>query len=351
MHTNRDSKTGRLVRKMTPDQESKICQRYQELRSENKVAAEFGLSQPTVHRILARHGVSRRSYKRLSPEEVAILLKLWADNISVQEIATTFQTSVDHVYDVARERLGPACKIRSTRTYTLNEDVFDTITEESAYWIGFLMADGCISSPRPNQTTRYVTLALAEKDRAHVEAFQKFLGSNQPVPSRENQRAKANSQNLAYFSVASKRLAEKLESYGVVPRKSQGAMIQHLQSDRNFWRGLIDGDGHVCLFNRKDTQVPVIGLTASRPLSNQFADFVLSVVGARPNSHQQGNVWHTRCFFRKAEVLAEVLYKDCTIALPRKAEMAKQILARRDEIRSRSHPRRKTATVTLEADE
>lgn len=73
MHTNRDSKTGRLVRKMTPDQESKICQRYQELRSENKVAAEFGLSQPTVHRILARRDEIRsRSHPRRKTATVTL---------------------------------------------------------------------------------------------------------------------------------------------------------------------------------------------------------------------------------------------------------------------------------------
>lgn len=30
------------------------------------------------------------------------------------------------------------------RKYNLNENCFETLTPESAYWIGFIAADGCI---------------------------------------------------------------------------------------------------------------------------------------------------------------------------------------------------------------
>ena len=58
----------------------------------------------------------------------------------------------------------------------LNEDAFNIITEESAYWIGFLMADGCIHYHPGNAP--YVSLTLAKCDSDHVIEFSQFMGSS-----------------------------------------------------------------------------------------------------------------------------------------------------------------------------
>ncbi len=45
--------------------------------------------------------------------------------------------------------------------YIINSNAFSTLTPESAYWVGFLMADGCISNKG-----RSIKLQLAEVDSA-----------------------------------------------------------------------------------------------------------------------------------------------------------------------------------------
>ena len=54
-----------------------------------------------------------------------------------------------------------------------NNKVFDSIdTEEKAYWLGFLFADGSVSA-RDNQ----VELSLSSIDRGHLQKFRRFLES------------------------------------------------------------------------------------------------------------------------------------------------------------------------------
>ena len=80
----------------------------------------------------------------------------------------------------ALQRSGIPRRTRSDarRVYTLNEAVFDSITADSAYWIGFLMADGCVYVHQ--QHFPAIQLELARRDHAHVEKFRDFLGASNP---------------------------------------------------------------------------------------------------------------------------------------------------------------------------
>lgn len=58
------------------------------------------------------------------------------------------------------------------RKYKVNEDYFKLIdTEEKAYWLGFLYADGCVT-----QATKYskrLQVNLSIKDINHLEILRK----------------------------------------------------------------------------------------------------------------------------------------------------------------------------------
>jgi hypothetical protein len=59
------------------------------------------------------------------------------------------------------------------KKYSLDESVFDILTEKALYWIGFLMTDGWISKERTGNPR--IGLVLAEKDYGHLVKFSKFL--------------------------------------------------------------------------------------------------------------------------------------------------------------------------------
>ena len=90
------------------------------------------------------------------------------------------------------------------RIYTINENVFNEITEESAYWIGFLMADGCIAT---RKSSPYISLRISEVDIEHIEKFRSFLGSNHKIGVYSNNRSFKSQNKLACLSISSYKLA------------------------------------------------------------------------------------------------------------------------------------------------
>lgn len=105
-----------------------------------------------------------------------------------------------------------------------NEHIFDVIdTEEKAYWLGFIFADGSISSNpiKGEKKARYVfEISLKGDDSYHLEKFNKFMeydGNNVKV---SNSKCGGKLFKRCRWMIANKHLWETLNSYGCVPNKS-----------------------------------------------------------------------------------------------------------------------------------
>src|SRR6266487_6683426 len=125
--------------------------------------------------------------------------------------------------------------IMGPKVHTMDESVFDAITEQSAYWIGNLMADGSIYTGKTGNPR--IALTLAEGDHQHLVKFIKFLNcSNDISPKKSRINGKTCNQFTLRFT--SKRLARKLIAFGVTHRKSLTAKVIGLEDDKHFWRGV-----------------------------------------------------------------------------------------------------------------
>lgn len=206
------------------------------------------------------------------------------------------------------------------RTHVVDHAAFDILTDESAYWIGFLMADGCVHSVRRTMLSeRELSLSLGKIDEDHVESFRSFLKSDYPIYPDRTQRG---------ISITSPGLCSALIRYGVVPRKSFTARAADvLALNRHFWRGVMDGDGCLWIEAQKYTYSHFELVGASSVLMEQFAAYVRSVA-----PYWRGGVVPQRQYKRVvggASVATEViteLYRDCTVALPRKLLVARAVM-------------------------
>ena len=115
--------------------------------------------------------------------------------------------------------------------------IFETIdTEEKAYWLGFLYADGSVGSKEHK-----IELGLAEQDLKQIEKFRDFIGINNKISYRPTTKSYR-------YSFRSEFCKEDLIKQGCMPKKSlilkfptEDQVPQNLI--RHFIRGYFDGDG------------------------------------------------------------------------------------------------------------
>lgn len=195
---------------------------------------------------------------------------------------------------------------------TFDENVFEEInTEEKAYWLGFIYADGNIS--KGNRNVLEISLQLGDFD--HLTKFYSFIKSNKKV--------KIDSFRCRAF-LGSKKLKKDLVYHGCVPIKSEilkfPITIPKIHV-RHFIRGYYDGDGYLGIEKRASgREFPKIGLLGTWDMLINVMK--LSPLGFR-TLHYSNPGGSTKIFQFSADSFKAIpfldyIYKDCNIYLDRK---------------------------------
>lgn len=216
------------------------------------------------------------------------------------------------------------------RQLPLDEHAFDEITEESAYWIGFLMADSGISDT-DHVRSPAVVMGLQLGDIDHLYKLRAFLKSSHKVSSYEGK---------ATFQFRSTPIVETLRRYGVTPRKSYTAQANtEMAHNRHFWRGVVDGDG--CLRwdmatrkggrrRRKELApkrpVPCLIVEGSIHIARQFLEFVTSFTKTDATACPCPGCFKVSLKGQPALDTIRRMYSDCTAALDRKLILANEMM-------------------------
>jgi hypothetical protein len=340
---NRGESDGRFVIGIADSDKQTLIDAYVGGEGISKVAERWRIARPTAKRIIVESGITlrpRSTITEMDAEARAALVQRYRDGESAPDIAKSIGCDHVTIYRLLRQA---GIEIRSQSEakrvdHPLREDAFDEpLTPAAAYFVGMLMTDGCVTDTRGNPT---IALSLQERDRGLVEELTRFLGStnaicettsidNGIVKSRDGQPFKS-----ARVAFTSRRLADALARYGVVPRKSKTAKVIGLEMDRDFWRGAVDGDGSLGIDERGMASVSLCG---SETLVHQFAAYIKSVSPTcAANPFPTKSIFAVSASGSHAYRVAEALYGDCCVALDRKLEKAREILARPDPFVNRT---------------
>lgn len=317
------------------------CGRTLEVRGENLHSGHSTRCKPCAEqRNIARANAhpathaGRKKPRKFSEAVWAQMAEAYQTGESTPKIAERFGADVSTVCHVLQQRGIVARPIEDRgRVHALNQDAFAApLSDEAAYWVGFLMADGCVMQRAGSKAPAVLTLSLQRSDSAHVEKFRAFLGSSHPLQYSEPRTVSiasqppAMSQGQCSLSVFSGKLCADLARCGIVPRKSLTATpVPELLGSRHFWRGMVDGDGAV--FRAGARKQPVVGLCGSPACCEGFTAFARTIFDYRGKMRRQGLIFYVRCTARGAEAVLGELYQPGDVALARKAASAAEIAA------------------------
>jgi len=195
------------------------------------------------------------------------------------------------------------------RKYNFNLSFFKEIdTQEKAYWLGVLFADGNINTSR-NRVT------LSSIDKEMIWYLKRSLGKTAPIKSLP---PNGMHRRRYYLDLCSKEMMDDLIRHGCGPRKTFVILPPVLDPElvRHFIRGLWDGDGTVDK-NGKNTSVAGTKsiLEWIRDVLHRELGLFLRKIRPRPGCYilDYGGAI-------TMDKLRTYLYKDATIFLPRKRD-------------------------------
>lgn len=217
-------------------------------------------------------------------------------------------------------KYGTKSWMESHKTYSCSEDFFETIdSEEKAYWLGFIAADGCVSGNR-------LKLGLSSKDRDHLVKLLNSLNSSHLIHD-DFTKNKTLLYPRSSINIQSKKIVSDLIQYGINERKSLSLILSveliNPELHRHIWRGILDGDG--CITQSKNRWN--ISLLGSYQVISEFIKFLKLYHATEKIPQPRGNIFTVRYGAAKdIAIISNILYDNISIYLDRKYKKAQQII-------------------------
>lgn len=251
-------------------------------------------------------------------EQVIALHKVGLSN---RKIASVLPISKSAVWSILNQE-GIHDRTRGNayglRKYEFDQDYFSKIdTQEKAYWLGFINADGHVSRDG-------VTVVIKADDVKHLEKFASAIKS--PAPIKHCSKTKS-----VRFTAYSYRMVNDLRNLGLPRQKSKEAILPAVDAAflPHLIRGIFDGDGCLAKSSTRDQYAVSFSGTISVVKSIRSVLSANLTVSEPDISQDTENTnfgviaWGGQ---RQVAAILDWFYRDATVYLERKYDRYKQVM-------------------------
>lgn len=246
-------------------------------------------------------------------------------------------TKLSSKYSVKRQTIAKYLKLSGhdvvnyQNVCRIDEHAFDEIdTEEKAYWLGFLYADGCI-----DRNENRLELNIAASDLDHMHKFKQFMKSD----AKDRFELKDGKFSTCRFSVRNKNIWEQLNNKGCTPCKTltltfpNESVFKDKSLIRHFIRGYFDGDGTLGLYEGKYGRIFSCSFAGTENFLKKVEE-ELNIKGCIRNA--SCNTYDSKIYTLsynslKARKVSRILYENSSIYLSRKYDIYKMFCQAEEE--------------------
>lgn len=242
-----------------------------------------------------------------------LIIKDYQNKVSLKDLKKKYNISVAMIYKILDKFEIP--RKGNCRKYFFKETYFDIIdTEEKAYFLGFLYADGNNYSP-----TGCIQLKIQENDVEILNRFSTILSNNEKLPIRRVKRKEGKDQ--VCLKLSSKYMSSILYNKGLIDAKSliltfpdTSIVPEELQS--HFIRGYFDGDGCINIYKTTGN----FTITGTKEFLITLQDILIKELKLNKTKFTITKNINNLVYGGNRQIvkIREWLYKDATIYLERK---------------------------------
>ena len=228
---------------------------------------------------------------------------------------------------------------QGVRKHFFNENYFESIdSEDKAYWLGFIAADGSIIKSSEYNSYR-LQIALAHVDSKHLNMFLEHINANDikvkimnPSGFTDGLKCK----ETARIILNSYKLCNDLSKLNIHQNKTYDIEMPNISDDMitHYLRGLFDGDGsyyyhYDTKYNRYRYSFEFV--SASKIMAYQVQEYLLSKnintnIYVRKSTSSDNDVYRLMTGSKKEMLkIIYLLYSDAHIYLDRKYNKINEI--------------------------
>lgn len=298
--------------------QEKIIEEYLKEKNITRVQKKLKLNRKLISTVLKMNKIiDQPEFNDKLSEQIS---NDYINGLTTRELEKKYQKSRPFIVQLLRyKNIDTNHKVK--KEYHFNEQFFSKIdTEEKAYFLGFLYADGNVAS----QANHYsIEIVLKEEDKHILEQFSEALNLDKK-PKLKKVKLNGKIFNSYRLQFSSKKMHSDLIKLGCFPKKSLKLKFPTEEQVPNylinhFMRGYFDGDGNIYISeDKKKFRFSILG---TKNFTSEYQKKIMSLCNleSKTKIYKTGKIYVLQ-YSGKNQVskIYNVLYQNQNIYLERK---------------------------------